>query len=270
MSEGLSFRRARATRSPGLGPFVFSGIALTALGVLFWWLVPSTPDGILVEVRGDVPRPGFHRIEAHDLRGALAAAGHEAPVSATPLHEGDLVRVSGEGVTIHPGGNPLLFGLPVDVNNAGPDALEAVPGLGRGLALAIVADRERRGPYYAVADLARVPGIGPSTVEELAPLLTVGDVGPRPEPPVIVLDTADALQLEALPGIGPVLAARIVVDRDENGPYTSLEQLDRVQGIGPATLADLAALQGAGRLVLTATRDEDPAPDAVADEEPAE
>lgn len=46
------------------------------------------------------------------------------------------------------------------------------------------------------------------------------------------INTADADQLQALPGIGPVLARRIVAYREENGPFTQLQQLMQVQGIG--------------------------------------
>ncbi|WP_027459358.1 ComEA family DNA-binding protein [Deinococcus murrayi] len=52
------------------------------------------------------------------------------------------------------------------------------------------------------------------------------------------LNTATTEQLEALPRIGPALAARIV----EGRPYRSLADLDRVKGIGPATLQALAPL----------------------------
>ena len=48
------------------------------------------------------------------------------------------------------------------------------------------------------------------------------------------LNTATAAELEQLPGVGPVLAARIVVDRDEHGPFDTLEALERVPGVGPA------------------------------------
>jgi competence protein ComEA len=56
------------------------------------------------------------------------------------------------------------------------------------------------------------------------------------------LNTADAAELDALPGIGPVLAQRIVDHRTRHGPFRSVEQLDDVPGIGPATAAELADL----------------------------
>lgn len=55
------------------------------------------------------------------------------------------------------------------------------------------------------------------------------------------LNTATAADLDALPGVGPVLAQRIVDHRDQ-GPYTSVDQLDDVPGIGPARAAELAEL----------------------------
>lgn len=56
------------------------------------------------------------------------------------------------------------------------------------------------------------------------------------------LNTASATDLEALPGIGPVTAQRIVEWRTENGRFTSIEQLRDVDGIGPARFAELADL----------------------------
>jgi competence ComEA-like helix-hairpin-helix protein len=55
----------------------------------------------------------------------------------------------------------------------------------------------------------------------------------------IDLDKASAEELTRLPRIGPGLAARIVADRSQRGPFGSLERLDRVPGIGPATLEAL-------------------------------
>lgn len=49
---------------------------------------------------------------------------------------------------------------------------------------------------------------------------------------LINLNSADEAELVALPGIGPVLASRIVAHRQEHGPFRSVEQLDDVQGIG--------------------------------------
>ena len=49
----------------------------------------------------------------------------------------------------------------------------------------------------------------------------------------IDVDRASAAELERLPGIGPSLAARIVADRAEHGPFGSIEGLQRVKGIGP-------------------------------------
>jgi competence protein ComEA len=59
---------------------------------------------------------------------------------------------------------------------------------------------------------------------------------------LVNVNTATAAELEALPGIGEVLAQAIVDHRTENGPFTSVDQLLDVSGIGDATLEDLRDL----------------------------
>ncbi|PKQ15938.1 MAG: competence protein ComEA [Actinobacteria bacterium HGW-Actinobacteria-7] len=56
------------------------------------------------------------------------------------------------------------------------------------------------------------------------------------------INTADAAALESLPGVGPSTAAKIVADRDANGPYASVDDLTRVSGIGPKKLEQLKGL----------------------------
>lgn len=58
----------------------------------------------------------------------------------------------------------------------------------------------------------------------------------------IDLNTATAAQLELLPGVGPTLAARIVQDRQANGPFKSVDDLDRVKGIGPGIVEKVRLL----------------------------
>jgi competence protein ComEA len=58
----------------------------------------------------------------------------------------------------------------------------------------------------------------------------------------ININTADATELEALPGIGEVLAQAIVDYRTQNGPFTTVDELEDVSGIGPATLEDVRDL----------------------------
>jgi competence ComEA-like helix-hairpin-helix protein len=55
----------------------------------------------------------------------------------------------------------------------------------------------------------------------------------------IPINTATARQLRVVPGIGPELARRIIAHRTEHGPFSSLQELDRVPGIGPQKLAAL-------------------------------
>ena len=65
---------------------------------------------------------------------------------------------------------------------------------------------------------------------------------------LIDLNTASAELLESLPGIGPVRAGDIVADRELNGPFLTIEQITRVQGIGPAIFDDIRELVTVGGL----------------------
>ncbi len=59
---------------------------------------------------------------------------------------------------------------------------------------------------------------------------------------LVDLNRADAVELEALPGIGPKLAQRIIEYRERYGRFRSTEELRRVPGIGPKRLAALKGL----------------------------
>lgn len=69
---------------------------------------------------------------------------------------------------------------------------------------------------------------------------TVGASGP------VNLNTATAEELETLPGIGPVLAAEIVAYRTAHGPFSAVEELTNVSGIGEKRLAQLEGLVTVG------------------------
>lgn len=56
----------------------------------------------------------------------------------------------------------------------------------------------------------------------------------------IDINSADEAELGLLPEVGPALARAIVADRTAHGPFRSVEELDRVRGIGPATMRSLA------------------------------
>ena len=66
--------------------------------------------------------------------------------------------------------------------------------------------------------------------------------GSAPSDGRVDLNTADAAQLETLPRIGPALAERIIAWRDDNGPFTSVEDLLAVPGIGDKMLESLRNL----------------------------
>lgn len=85
-----------------------------------------------------------------------------------------------------------------------------------------------------VLTLAAAGGLAFSTTRE--PLPDTPPAAAAVRTPLLNLNTADAAELQLLPRIGPALSARIIEDRDANGPFESLEDLQRVRGIGPRTI----------------------------------
>lgn len=152
---------------------------------------------------------------------------------------------------------PLAPGERIDPNRASEEELDRLPGVGAATARAIVASREADGPFARLEELARVRGIGPATLKRIEPFVAIealpnrgrappgrGRVGapaaPEKRSPVDV-NRAGAAELRGLPGIGPALAERILEARKE-APFTSVDDLVRVPGIGPATVARLRPL----------------------------
>jgi competence protein ComEA len=97
----------------------------------------------------------------------------------------------------------------------------------------------------------------PSRIEAVAtpPVVSggVGDIGGAPSrlspglfAGLVDINRATAAELEALPGIGPSLAAQIIAYREANGPFASVELLLDVPGIGDAKLAAIRELVTVG------------------------
>jgi competence ComEA-like helix-hairpin-helix protein len=165
---------------------------------------------------------------------------------------------------------PLGPGELLDADAASASELSRLPRVGLALAKTIVANRDTHGSFGSVAALDRVPGIGPGLLRTLGPHLSFSgsvqagpatvqsaaagtplaspDLGVRAEVSqgsagaALNVNHATAVELEALPGIGPALARRIVADREAQGPFATVVALDRVPGIGRALMARLGGL----------------------------
>jgi competence protein ComEA len=83
----------------------------------------------------------------------------------------------------------------------------------------------------AEGDHVQIPGPGDASTGGSTP--ATGSDG------LIRINQADATTLEELPGVGPVLAERIVAHREANGPFEAVEDLLEVPGIGEAKLASM-------------------------------
>lgn len=85
-----------------------------------------------------------------------------------------------------------------------------------------------------------IPAIETAGGGAAAPEATTGQTSPFP----LDLNTADLAALQTLPGIGEVKAQAIIDWRDQNGLFTSVDDLLSVTGIGPVTVEALRPLVG--------------------------
>lgn len=176
----------------------------------------------------------------------------------------------GNGPRPTPGGSPAarlqpLTGRKRDLNRATAEELAEVSGIGPVLSREIVSHREQHGPFRTIQGLLAVPGIGPSRTEAVGELFEVitpeGSAAPGqgaaraapaagpgreptpdfrnailpspPRPRKININTATREELTTLPGIGAVLAERIIEERRARGRFVSPPDIQRVEGIGP-------------------------------------
>jgi competence protein ComEA len=117
-----------------------------------------------VYIGGTVANPGIYPWKEDDtLQALLSAAGVEpdADLSRIQIH----VPQEGEVQSLQK----------IDINRAEPWLLEALPGIGKVTAQAIVNYRTENGPFQRIEDLLEVSGIGEATLEKIEDFITVSD-----------------------------------------------------------------------------------------------
>jgi competence protein ComEA len=202
---------ARPVRWPLVGGIVMAaGLALVALGLVVSGPQPQTVIGVGVGELAAAP--------------ADPSAAPAAPTVATQL----VVHVA--GAVRRPGLVRLAPGSRV------ADAIEAAGGLGPRVD-AVRVDRELN-LAAPVADGDRI--LVPSR-DEASGSPDPGAASATASPGRVDLNHASAEALDALPGIGPVTAAKIIAAREEQ-PFRSLDELVSRKVLGQATLTKIRAL----------------------------
>lgn len=194
---------------------VVSVLVAVGLAVTCWWLV-----------RGDADQ-----LEAPAITPVTAAATGVALVEPSPSATGPPSPDAGS-VTVDVAGKVRRPGIVVlEAGSRVIDALEAAGGA-------------RDGVDLSSLNLARVLVDGEQLLVGVAVPSGVAAAAATGSPggPLVDLNTATQAELEALPEVGPVTATAILSWRDEHGGFTAVDELLEVDGIGDATLAQLAPL----------------------------
>lgn len=173
-----------------------------------------------------VSRPSAEPVASPSAYAALGVATSAAmPSAVTSSTTPPTVVVSVVGKVVSPGLVTLPEGARVS------DAIAACGGAqpDADLSTLNLAAKVADGEQIAVG----VPGAAAAPAGTAAP----GQPGAK-----IDLNSADVTALDGLPGIGPVLAQRIVDFRAKNGPFATVDDLGNVPGIGPAILSNIRDL----------------------------
>jgi len=217
--EGPSHEDARSSTLSRAHVAVVALVTCAALvgTVIVVWSAQPRPEEVSLasSAQGPSDDSGAPASPAMPTPGATVDPGATASVAAHLV-----VHVAGD---VH---QPGVVRLP-----SGSRVVEAIEAAGGALP----------GANLEAVNLARVLADGEQVRVGLPPDPSVqGAPAQGGTPPAVLnLNSATAADLESLPGVGPVLATRIVTFRDENGPFRSVDQLIDVPGIGPAVLADV-------------------------------
>jgi len=151
----------------------------------------------------------------------------QSPSSAAPTPAGEVV-VEVVGKVARPAVVTLPKGARVQ------DALEAVGGAKPGV------DTSDQNLARLLVDGEQIRiGIDPAPVALASPSSSAGGG-------LIDLNTASLDALQEIPGVGPVIAQRIVTYREQNGGFQTVEQLLEVSGIGESTFAQMQPMVTVG------------------------
>lgn len=155
-----------------------------------------------------------------------------APVAPVPRSQAAGVPTTSVGLAVHVTGWVVRPGVvEVVAGSRVGDALAAAGGARPGAALDSVNLAE------SLVDGQQVVVPGPGQEQPRSGGSSAGKTGGP-----IRLNSATAQELESLPGVGPVLAERIVAQRESRGPFETVEDLLEVSGIGESKLASIRDL----------------------------
>lgn len=242
---------------------LWGGITLIALGLLIaaWQLFITSPEPSRAQTGAKTATTRAQSLgTARSASAASAQASARSPAPASGVGNGGAgpassggatsggdaassgqIVVDVDGAVAHPG----LYKLPSDsrvqaalaaAGGLSPQAdvhrINRAAKLHDGQKLYVLSQGES-GPPQAASSGQGCEGQACTSAEG-------GVAGSDPEGQGLVnINTANATQLTQLPGVGPAIAQKIIDYRTANGPFTSVDDLTKVPGIGAAKLAQI-------------------------------
>ncbi|MEA2553007.1 MAG: competence protein ComEA [Fimbriimonadaceae bacterium] len=228
---GFGFVGARHLRKPA--PIVFESAPVASTNATR--AGQETPTEVVVHVAGAIKNPGVVRLPVgarvvdavHAAGGPAANADLDSVNLAAKLIDASQLRIltKNETKTTSP-------------STAVSRHKTVVPEIDRGGYFAPV---EIPPEYLAKAEIAPAPPSakaqqivsGPPAVTTEAPAASNRWAAAKPAPSEVAINAASLEELQKLPGVGPATAQKILAYREANGPFKSVEEILAIKGIGP-------------------------------------
>ncbi len=204
----------------GISRLVLAGLSVAVVAAGAYWLLraPTPPVEGSLPWSSTVPSASADQVEDSQP---------SSPSSPPPPTTIGAITVHVAGAVVEPGVYELLPGARVEAALASAGGARAD------------ADHDALNLAAPVADGSRlfVPVVGEDVPATIGVASSAGAEGDATPAAPLDINDADRDALDTLPGVGPATADAIVIDRETNGPFATVDDLERVPGIGPAKVA---------------------------------
>ncbi len=179
-----------------------AAIVIAAAGGYYWWQKTNVPitvgnynlaqsdssvvgktGKLMVYITGAVTKPGMYEVEAGqrvldviNLAGGVIPGADINKVNIAQSVKDGLhiaVPMTGQNVATNGTGSSTPAGEKININSAGKNELDKLPGIGPALADKIIEYRQTNGMFKDIAEIQKVPGIGEAKFKQMSAKITI-------------------------------------------------------------------------------------------------